>query len=51
MRSNDRSSSSSCSALNVVRERRCLRFKVIPGSDSMSDESPSLDDPTSKNVK
>ncbi len=51
MRSKDRSNSSSCSALKVVRERRCLRFNVMPGSDSMSERSQSLDDPVSKKLQ
>ena len=34
--------------MKVVRERRCLRFNVMPGSDSIS-ESSSLDEPVSTN--
>ena len=33
------SNASSCSPVNVVRERRCFLFSVNPGSESMSDES------------
>ncbi|KAH9493930.1 hypothetical protein DERF_014655 [Dermatophagoides farinae] len=39
VRSKLRSNSSNCSAVNVVRERRCLRFNGMPGSDSHSDSS------------
>jgi len=36
---NARSKSSSCSPVNVVLLRRCLRFKWKPGSDSVSESS------------
>lgn len=36
---NARSKSSSCSPVNVVRLRRCFRFKWKPGSDSVSESS------------
>lgn len=36
MRVKARSSASNCSAVKVVRERRCLRFSGMPGSDSVS---------------
>lgn len=36
VRAKARSSASSCSAVKVVRDRRCLRFKGMPGSDSVS---------------
>lgn len=39
VRANARSKPSSCSPENVVLDRRCLRFREIPGSDSMSLES------------
>lgn len=36
VRAKARSSASSCSAVKVVRDRRCLRFNGMPGSDSVS---------------
>jgi len=39
VRSNAFSSSSNCSAVNVVLLRRCLRFNGIPGSESQSEPS------------
>lgn len=37
--------------MNVVRERLCFLLRVIPGSESMSDKSPSVDDPASGEAK
>lgn len=47
---NARSKSSSCSPVNVVRLRRCFRFKWKPGSDSVS-ESSALLGPLNKKQK
>jgi len=49
--SNDFSSSSNCSVVNVVRDLRCFLFKGIPGSLSVSESSIEPDRSPSKITK